>query len=164
MEQISQLFVIKLNVWAHDEIVFGIICLCSTKNWLKTTRYETFFWWIFRISHHSIGFTWASLPISKNCSIISFKDIFSKFTTCTLEHLILFSLLWEYSIKCKNFIIISLTINILESNLPFSKIRSETLWSGYISIILHLADYFWMIGLILMKTLIHSSDIEKTNF
>ena len=59
-----------------------------------------------------------------------------------LKHFRLLSLLGKDLVESKDFIIISLTINISERDLVFNKIGCEALRCGWIIRLIHLVAYF----------------------
>lgn len=119
MQQISQLLVIELYVWAHYEIVFGVVCFGVVQDRLKTTRDESLFVFRPNVAHHGVGLARACLPICEYCSIVSLQDFFSKGSAGEIKEVLLKSVLRKDIVEVKYFIIVSLGIHVFESELLF---------------------------------------------
>lgn len=112
IKQISELFVVEFDIRAHDKIVFVGIWSCCLQNRLKTSRNQSFLVLILWYSHHRMRFSWTSLTISEDSSIITLQNLFCKSSAGIFKHLFLVSLLRKDVIETERSVLVTLLIYI----------------------------------------------------
>lgn len=95
----------------------------------KTSWNYAFFYLVLWVSHHGVCFSWASLPVGENGSVVAFQNIFHQLSSSFFEDLMLLRLFGKDLIEAEYFFVFMLTKFVVQCNLFFIQVVADKLWT-----------------------------------